>query len=127
MTYSKVFGFALILSLLAASAKILFIDYFNPQSWFVRGGFWFFLFLITVTLLRRLGVINYLEVVLISIIWFIAVLLFDGLITSQRLGIGVFTNLHIWIGNLVILLSIILFHQKRHVKIRHEHAKHGKH
>jgi len=127
MTFAKFFGLGFTLAVLAAAAKILFLNVLNPESGAVLYGFWFFMVLFTVACVRRLGVIQYLEASLVIITWFGIIMVVDLIVVAPVAGIRVFTTLNIWIANLIILASIWLFHKKRHVQIRKEHAKHSAH
>lgn len=127
MTFAKFFSLGLILSLLAAVAKIIFLNGLNQELAAVQYGFWLFIVLLTVACVRRLGVINYLEVVMTLFVWFGVMLVVDLLLTASFVGLEVFTTFNIWIANILVPVSVWLFHKKRHVQIRKEHAAHGGH
>lgn len=127
MTFGKFFGLGFVLAVILSALKIFYVQIFNDQSQAVQYAFWLVVILVTIACVRRLGVINYLEAFLVCGFWFIGVLFFDFLITSQILDFSIFARLDIWIGHAIMLLSIFLFHKKRHVKIRKEHAAHGAH
>ncbi len=74
----------------------------------------------SIAAVRRLGIINYLESVFAAICWWLFALIFDFLITSAFAGLGMFRDIHLWVGYLVMMLAIFLFHKKRHVQLRHE-------
>ncbi len=127
MTFGKFFGLGFLLAILLAALKIFYIQIFNDQSQFIQFGFWFFIILITIACVRRVGVINFLESFLICGFWFVIALFFDFMITSQIAGFDMFKRLDIWLGYVIMVLSIFLFHKKRHIQIRREHAAHGGH
>lgn len=111
-------GALLILGL--AVLKVFFGDFLDTQNQNVIIAFWVLSGIYTVAIIRRGGIINYLEALAVGIIWIVATLVFDFLITGSRflLGSAMFTHLYIWIGYLVVLACIFFFHKKRHVHIR---------
>ena len=79
----------------------------------------------SVALVRRFGVIHYLEAVTIIITWAVLDSITDLLLTSNFTSLSIFSNLTYWLGFLVLALAIMFFHKKRHLHIRKElHAKH---
>ncbi len=127
MTFGRFFGLGFVLAILLAALKIFYIQIFNADTQAVQYGFWFFTIIITIACVRRMGVINFLESFLLCGFWFIMTIFFDFLITSQIVGFNMFSRLDIWVGYAIMTLSIFLFHKKRHIQIRKEHAAHGGH
>lgn len=80
---------------------------------------------IVLVLVRRIGVITYLEAIFLAIFWFLADLFLELLITASISGVGMFKSLALWLGYLVLMLTVFLFHKKRHIQVRKEqHAHH---
>jgi hypothetical protein len=130
MTLKRFFGFLPLQWIFFAVLKIVFFKYLN---WDNSGAqyltYWVLIIIVAVALARRLGVINYLEAILASAVWFGFDVFFDLLFTSGFIGLGIFSKWQYWVGNLVMSLAVFLFHKKRHVEIRKEMAKlhHGHH
>lgn len=93
------------------------------------GDYVFFLLVMVITaaLVRRLGVINFLEAIMVLMLWFIMDVLLDLLITAFVLGLVMFSWWQLWAGYFLMMLVIFFFHKKRHVHVRHEQAHHGHH
>ena len=87
----------------------------------------FFVFVIAMACARRLGVINFLEAMLATIIWVIGLLVGDFLFTQMVLGKEIFQHVVLWAGYVVAAVAIFLFHKKRHIQIRRELAAHHAH
>ena len=89
--------------------------------------FWSATIVITAALVRRLGVINYMEAIFIMFLWTIADAFSDLVITSVITGLDIFSNPNYWYGLGIMNVVIFLVHKKRHVHVRNElHAKsHG--
>ncbi len=80
---------------------------------------------IAAALVRRMGVINYLEAFFLIGLWVLGDMLGDLLITGMFTGLGIFATGKFWYGQLALALSIFLFHKKRHIHVRKElHAHH---
>ncbi len=127
MTFGKFFGLGFMLALVSAAAKVLFLQIFNDESVAIMWGFWLFIIVATIACVRRLGIINYLESFLVAGMWFLFQLFFDFLITTQIVGLTFYTRYEIWVAYGLVVLSVVLFHKKRHIQIRRDHAAHGGH
>lgn len=111
---------------------LLKIWFFNSQIFANSGiqqiAFWAVLVVISAALIRRMGIMNYLESFFTIIVWFLAGMLLDLIITSAYTGLGIFYRKDYWAGFLVMAIAVFLFHKKRHVYLRHDiHAGHGGH
>jgi hypothetical protein len=106
------------------AVKVLFFKILNLTGDSLEYIFWLVLAVTAVALVRRLGVINYLEAAFVAIMWFLSNLFFDLLITIQILGVGLLSKWQLWIGYIILMLAIFFFHKKRHVEIRKEQAAH---
>jgi len=93
------------------------------------GDYVFFLLVMVIAaaLVRRIGVINFLEAIMLLVLWFVMDALLDLLITAFVLGIGMFSWWQLWAGYALMMLTVFFFHKKRHVHLRHEQAHHGHH
>jgi hypothetical protein len=124
MTFGKFFGLGFMLTLVCAVAKVLFLQIFNDQSVVIMVAFWLFIVIATIACVRRLGIINYLESFLAAGMWFLFQLFFDFLITTQIVGLTFYKRYEMWVAYGLVVLIVILFHKKRHIQIRRDHAAH---
>lgn len=124
MTIKKFFIFLLLQLLLLLAVKLVFFKIFSLSGGFIEYVYWAVLAIVGVALVRRLGVLNYLEAAFVAVVWFLFSLLFDFLVTRRFLGTGMFSLWQLWAGYLILMLAIFSFHKKRHVEIRKEQAKH---
>ncbi|HEX3096018.1 MAG TPA: hypothetical protein VHQ20_02770 [Patescibacteria group bacterium] len=108
--------------ILFIATKVLFIHYLNTDNIFVMVAFFVFLILETIAVVRRLGIINYLESFLLVIVWFFAIMICDISFTSYLIGRDMYAHIYYWLANLAILISIILFHKALHVEVRRANA-----
>lgn len=110
-------GFLLVLGL--GIIKLFFFRLFAMDNQYQIIAFWTVSALFTTGIIRRGGIINYLEAFAVGIVWTIATLLVDYLILATFIfGYGLFTRWYLWIGYFVVLATIFLIHKKRHVHIR---------
>ncbi len=107
------------------------ICYFNYDI-FTNGGveaiaFWTATAIVAAAMVRRLGVINYMEAVFVMIVWSVGDAFSDLLITSLITGLDIFSDVSYWASLGVMNVVIFLVHKKRHIQVRHEfHAQaHG--
>ncbi len=89
----------------------------------IKIAYFLALIIITIAVVRRMGVLNYLESFLIAIVWFVAMILVDMVITSFLIGRDMYTHLYFYLSYLVVLLSIIFFHKALHVQVRKANLK----
>lgn len=97
--------------------KFVFFAFFDNPTWAVTAGFWLGLVIVATAIVRRLGIINYAEAILLTVVWLLFGLLLDGLLVSRALGGGLLKSWLYWLSHLVIMLSVLLFHKKVHTKI----------
>jgi len=124
MTAKKFFLFLILQLLLLLGIKLLFFKAFGITDVFMEYAYWALIAVVVVAMARRLGVMNYLEAIFVAVTWFLANLFFDLIITGALLGYSMFTRWQLWVGYLIMMLSIFVFHKKRHVQIRKEQAAH---
>lgn len=117
-----ILGFAL--AIVLGLIKIVFYNILTGDSQAFYSTEWVLIALAAIAAVRRLGLINYLEAIFSAIVWWLFALIFDFLITSAFVGLGMFRDVHLWVGYLVMALAIFLFHKKRHIQLRHEMKYH---
>ncbi len=118
MTIGKFLTGLLVSQVLFVITKIIFISYFNIDSYFFIGMMWLVLSVITIAIVRRMGVLNYFESFFIAVVWTFFSLLLDLAITASVVGRDIYSTWYFWLTYLVIILVAILFHKKNHVHIR---------
>ena len=114
----------LISELLFIATKVLFFHYLNIDNEFVKITFFVIIIIETIVVVRRLGIINYLESFLLMIVWFIAMMIADIAITATLIGRDFYGHLYYWLGNLFVLLAILFFHKALHVEVRRANSAH---
>jgi len=123
MTAKKFFAYCLTQYLFFAGAKVLFFGSYNYAAG--KTGSIIYLVVVAVisaALIRRLGVINFLEAAFAAGLWTVINLLLDILITRHMAGNSLLSQAFYWYGFLAMIFSVIVFHKKRHVEIRKSHA-----
>lgn len=126
MTFSKILGFGLLLGIIMSAVKIFFYQSFNwEEGTTVHYIFWLLAACISVALIRRLGIISFLEAIVVSGVWIFMHVLIDLLITASVVGIRVFIDIPFLIGYFIIIVAMFIFHKKRHVHIRREMKQAG--
>jgi hypothetical protein len=122
MTFNKFLGFGIISTLILGLIKAV-ATFANTDLLLVS----FFILLIesivAIACIRRLGVINYLESIMVILIWGIFMIIFDVIVLTLIFNLPILSSGLYWLGMLVILVSWFLFHQKRHVEIRRQNHK----
>jgi hypothetical protein len=128
MTFKKIFLLAFILWAFLVLLKVWFFNHTifeNPGT--QQIVFWIIVAIVTAALIRRLGVMHYIECFFVSGVWVFTTLLADLFITSQVTSYNIFSKVSYWVSFFVIAFSAFLFHKKRHVQIRKEQAAHHGH
>ena len=118
MAFSKLFGFGAFLVVVLTVLKVIAFQLFDLKLLAISLLFGLLVFVLTVASTRRLGVINYLEAMLAAGLWFIMILLTDLLVTGPLAGYGIFKTLLLWLSYLLGIITVLLFHKKRHIDIR---------
>lgn len=124
MTFSRFILFGVLLWLLLALVKGLFLQLLTLDSFPVFIGYLVVTVVIAMACSRRLGVINYLEGAFVACLWMIGVLIADWILLYAVLKLPVFAGLKVWFGYLAVMAGIFFFHKKRHVHIRNQQAHH---
>ena len=127
MTYTKLSIFSLLQWIFLALLKLAFFKGLIFGGAFGNVLYWALTAVIVTAFVRRLGVINFLEAILVCFLWTVGNLLLDLLFVFHFTGSGMYKTWAYWIGLAVVLFFVFFFHKKRHVEIRHEHAAHGHH
>jgi hypothetical protein len=122
MTLTKFFGYAILLWILLAVIKVVFIKILSLDTQVLEYVYWFLMGMFSISLARRLGPINFLEAMLVAGFWFFVNLILDFILTSPIVGSLILARWEVWVGYAVMILSIFFFHKKRHVVIRKEQA-----
>ncbi len=120
MTFTRFFGFGLLLWLLIGALKAVFLGTSLP----LQIVYLILVLAVTLGCCRRLGVLNILEGGMVSVVWGIGILLADWLIVYNLLGLKIFTQGVFWISYLLVMAAIFFGHKKRHIQIRKELASH---
>lgn len=124
MTYTKLFGFGILLAGVLVVLRIIFSGYFTwADSFQLHVVYWLVVWVLATALVRRLSVITMLEAVVALVLWLIFMILFDVAIAGPVIGWGVLIDPNFALGYLFMPLAVILFHKKRHVARREQLAK----
>lgn len=123
MTIKKFIIFTILQWLLLVVLKV---EFFKNQLLANKGlqeiVYWLLTAVVVSALVRRLGILNFLEAFFITFVWSILDLLLDLAITASFTGLDIFRQWQYWVGCGILILSVILFHKKRHVKLRQQMA-----
>ncbi len=102
--------------------------FFNSQIFsnpgFQQTIYWILTAAITAALIRRFEHINFLEAFFVIIAWTLLDLLLDLIVLSPYTGVSIYSAPEYWWGIVVMVTSILLFHKKRHIKVRHDLRAH---
>ncbi len=123
MTLDKLIIKTVVVQVLIFITKVLFFKYLNIELIGILVFYYILLSVISITTIRRLGIMNYFEIILITIIWLVLSLLIDLMITSPVVNKEIFKNLHFWVSYLIMILATIIFHKKLHVDTRRNMKK----
>lgn len=127
MTFSKFFGFGVLVAVGTGLLTVVFDKYLNLNSSINNYVLWFVIVVFTTACVRRLGVINFLEGILTACVWLFFRMFFDILVTAPLLGLGIYKTVQLWVSYALIVVVIFFLHKKRHVHIRKELKKHHGH
>jgi hypothetical protein len=100
--------------------KVWFFHYEIFSNYGIQqAAFWVLSAIIAIALVRRLGIISYLEAMFVMAVWSLSGMLIDLLITSAAAGLGIFYQTAYWFGFVAMDAAIFVFHKKRHLHVRH--------
>ena len=117
MTFTRFVGLGILLAGVLVIYKY-FLNGLDLNLPWLRYASWVIEAVIGVTVIRRLGTLNYLEHFLVIGFWLIIVLFADFVVTWLILNIPIFEDVNYWIGMLFLFGGMFLFHRKRHVEVR---------
>ncbi len=98
--------------------KIFFIRSLNLDSAVIMGLFFTALVVATIAIVRRMGILNYIESIFLAIVWLITSLIVDAAVTAQVVGYDIYKTWYFWMTYLAIILALMIFHKKLHVQVR---------
>ena len=98
--------------------KVFFFRSLDLSNGLVITLLYFALVIVTIAIVRRLGILNYIESIFLSVVWLIASLLVDVVITASIVGYDMYATWTYWLTLLTIVLSVLIFHKKQHVEVR---------
>ena len=90
---------------------------------------WLLAAVVSTAVVRRFGIINYLEAIFIIIAWVLGDLFLDLVVTTRYVGMEIFSRIDFWAIYFILALAVFLLHKKRHVQVRKllQHSHHGHH
>ena len=118
MTSGKLIGYGVVLSLILTTLKLFFYRFLNTESVIILIVIYLLLMVLTIASVRRVGIINYLESIVVMVFWLGFGLIFDLFAIGLGYGLEPYTHITFWLMYPLLLLTIFLFHKKRHVDIR---------
>jgi hypothetical protein len=125
MTRKNFILFSILQWLILAAIKYWFFtrQIFGNPGW-QSIALWVLTGIIIVAIVRRFGVINYIEAFFLMFLWTVGNLFLDLALLSNYTGTSIFYKPDYWASLLVLNVGIFVFHKKRHVAVRHMlHAK----
>lgn len=123
MTIGSLLVGTFISEVLFVLTKVVFIKYLNLDSWLIKAAFFIVLAIAAIATVRRMGILNYIESFFLVIVWTIAGLITDYIITTRILGLDVYTTLNFWLAYIVIIVAVLVFHKKMHIEARKSKVK----
>lgn len=118
MTSGKLIGYGIALSLILTTLKLIFYRFLNTESIIILLVVYLLLMVLTIASVRRVGIINYLESIVVIVFWLGFGLIFDIFAIGLGYGLEPYTHITFWLMYPLLVLTIFLFHKKRHVDIR---------
>jgi hypothetical protein len=123
MTIASLLLGTIISQILFVLTKVFFIGSLNMDNLVVVVLFYTALVLETIVVVRRMGVLNYIEAFFLAFVWLFTLLVVDFIVTSNWIGRDIYTTLNYWLTYLVIILALLIFHKKLHVQVRKSQIK----
>ena len=124
MTPRKFFVIFLLQALVFGVLKAGFYNYFDYQDIYWIFLYWAAVSIVTVYLVRRLGIINFFEAFLVIGLWVAGDVLLDAMLTASFSSTRIFSQLYFWGGYGFMAVFIFFMHKKRHIHIRKEQRAH---
>jgi hypothetical protein len=91
--------------------KLLFIYLFDLNAWYMATLFLLATLLVTTGVVRRAGIINNFEVIILIVFWTVLILLWDFIVLGKFLGYDMYHHLYFWLGYVMMLFAIVVFHK----------------
>lgn len=118
MTSGKIFVYGLLYACGIAILKLFSYNVLNIESVFIIIFIYLFILLGGIAMVRRIGIINYLESIIIIIVWLIFSLILDVFTFGFSYNLDVYTKPSFYGTYLIIITAVFFFHKKRHIDIR---------
>ncbi len=118
MTIGSLIAGTLVSQILFAVLKIFFIGSLNIDNNLIWAAFFMALMIVTIAIVRRLGILNYVESFFLAAVWTIAALIVDYVVTVNFLTLDMYQTWTYWLTHIIIILTIIIFHKSIHVEVR---------
>jgi hypothetical protein len=112
--------------LLFIFTKVIFLHYLNMDSVVIVVAYFVAIVIVTVAVVRRMGVLNYVEAFFLCLLWILVTLALDFLITATLISRDFFSLWNYWLSYLVFVIALILFHKKLHLQVRRAAAEKAK-
>lgn len=123
MTIASLLIGTIIGQLLFVATKVIFIHYLVIDLLMVKIAFFVAIILITIAVVRRMGTLNYLESILLCVVWLVVTILVDMAITSFLIGRDMYGHWYYYLSIVAILVSVMVFHKSLHVEVRKANVK----
>lgn len=118
MHFGKITIFGIILWVFLIAEKYLFFEILAFSAVWQAWVYYILIFIFVRIISRRLGVINFLEAIFVSLVWLLIVLILDSFIAKQFLSEEIFQSSNYWWTYLSIFIAVFFLHKKRHIYIR---------
>lgn len=118
MTLAQLIGKTTIAIFLFSLWKVIFFGILDSSNTLLLAIYYLVAAIIAMAVVRRLGVLNYLEAFMIAFIWLVITMGIDFLLVGRVLDESLWRNWHFWLSYLVLIVATIALHKKRHVEIR---------
>lgn len=98
--------------------KVFFFKSLDLSNSLVIALFYIVFVIAIIAIVRRLGILNYLESIFLSAVWLITSLIVDAVITGTVVGYDMYKTWTYWLSLLVMIVVVMSFHKKQHVEVR---------
>lgn len=93
-------------------------EIFSNPGW-QSIALWVITGVIIAAIVRRFGIINYIEAFFLMFMWTAGNLLLDLALLSNYTGTSIFYKTDYWASFLILNIGIFVFHKKQHIAVRH--------
>ncbi len=115
MTLGKFFLISFIQLVVFTCVKLYFFQSASFGSGWLTLIYWIVTGILAAALVRRMGVMNYLEAGVVSLTWLVLVLFLDYIITNRFLLAPIFGYGQVWVAYGIIVLTVFFFASLRNV------------